>query len=557
MVKRQKEKQYQGAREHKRNSQIRSGSGIGGSAVQRKLPFKCCALTLTPFVNPVCNPNGIVFDNAALTEFLMKYKKDPVTGKPLETRDIITLNMDQDEEGRWQCPVLTKPFADHSKIVAILDKSTKEAYVYSYEAYRELNVKPKSWQDLTTGKKFSPKTDVLILNDPQDEEFQKSRDIETFWHIRNSRTLQKSRPQNNVNYSVTATRIMEKIEQDKKRAKPNDKPQTELSDPASKKLKIFSDDVTSVKFTSGKASGSFTSTAMAVSNDNTTREASQEEILQAQFKQMRSQKQKGYVRMITNFGDLLLELHCDIAPRYECRRRRAWIKSMVDCGSHLFNVLSYQNVHQFSWTVSSPEGGSSKSGDDASIWGPAFVDEFDDRLKHVGVGVLSSANAGPNTNKRQFFITFKTTPHLDRIHSVFGQVIDGEKVLKKMEEVATDKKDRPLKPITILTTEILVDPAKEAEEKEHERLTQRAKAREEEEKRKEAMAVGKSAKQKKSAVDQQASSSSTAIGKYLPTTGVQQTAVDTSADGTEIPISVAKKVTKPKGKASFGDFSGW
>lgn len=51
------------------------------------------------------------------------------------------------------------------------------------------------------------------------------------------------------------------------------------------------------------------------------------------------------------------------------------------------------------------QGGSSKSGDDASIWGPAFVDEFDDRLKHVGVGVLSSANAGPNTNKRQFFVS--------------------------------------------------------------------------------------------------------------------------------------------------------
>lgn len=51
------------------------------------------------------------------------------------------------------------------------------------------------------------------------------------------------------------------------------------------------------------------------------------------------------------------------------------------------------------------QGGRSKDGDDSSLWGPAFVDEFDDRLKHDGIGVLSSANAGPNTNKRQFFVS--------------------------------------------------------------------------------------------------------------------------------------------------------
>jgi peptidyl-prolyl cis-trans isomerase-like protein 2 len=314
MVKKQREKQYQSAREHKRNSQLRSGSGILGGVVQRKLPFKCCALTLTPFVNPVCNAQGIVFDNAALMEFLIKYRKDPVTGTSLTTRDIITLQMDQDEEGRWQCPILTKPFADHTKIVAILDKSSNEAYAYSYEAYKELNVKPKNWLDLTTGKKFSPKTDVLILNDPQNEDFQKQRDIGTFWHIQNSRTLEQQRQQTNVKHSVTATRIMEKIQEERKRAKPDAQSQTQTN-PASKRPKIFSDDVTSVKYTSGKASGSFTSTAMDVNNENSTREATKEEILQAQFALMKSQKQKGYVRMITSLGDLLLELHCDIAPR--------------------------------------------------------------------------------------------------------------------------------------------------------------------------------------------------------------------------------------------------
>jgi cyclophilin family peptidyl-prolyl cis-trans isomerase len=51
------------------------------------------------------------------------------------------------------------------------------------------------------------------------------------------------------------------------------------------------------------------------------------------------------------------------------------------------------------------QGGRSNSGEDASIWGSPFVDEFDDRLKHIGDGIISSANAGPNTNKRQFFVS--------------------------------------------------------------------------------------------------------------------------------------------------------
>lgn len=324
MVKRQKEKQYQSAREHRQNAQLRSGSGMTGGVVQRRLPFQCCALTLIPFTQPVCNAQGILFDSVALMEFVMKSKNDPVTGKPLTTRDIITLHMDQDDENRWQCPVLTKPFADHTKIVAIVDRTSKnnniEAYVYSFEAYAELNVKAKNWFDLTTGKKFSPKKDVLILNDPQNEDFQKHRDIQGFWHIQNSRSLDQKKQQTNVQQSVTATRIMEKLQQDKKkRSTPgstsNRTESSSGSKPPSKRLKIFSDDVTNVQYTSGKASGSFTSTSMDVRNENTTREATQEEVLQAQFQVMRAQKEKGYVRMITSMGDLLLELQCDIAPR--------------------------------------------------------------------------------------------------------------------------------------------------------------------------------------------------------------------------------------------------
>lgn len=277
-----------------------------------------------------------------------------------------------------------------------MDQSKKEGYVYSYEAYKELNQKTKNWYDLTTGKKFSPKKDVLILNDPQSEEFQQQRDIQTFWHIQNSRVIEQKRPQsNNVRHSVTATRIMEKLQEEKKRSNSNSKNNNDDEQTNSaKRLKIFADDVTGVQFTSGKASGSFTSTAMEVTNENTTREASQEEILLSQFQVMKKQKQKGYVRMITSLGDLLLELHCDIAPR-------TCTNFLGLCQAQKYdNTTFHRSIPNFMI-----QGGSDKSGKDASLWGTAFVDEFDDRLKHNTAGVLSSANAGPNTNKRQFFVS--------------------------------------------------------------------------------------------------------------------------------------------------------
>merc|ERR1712232_1442224 len=83
-----------------------------------------------------------------------------------------------------------------------------------------------------------------------------------------------------------------------------------------------------------------------------------------------------------------------------------------------------------------------------SIYGEKFKDEKF-TLKHTEAGLLSMANAGPNTNGSQFFITCDKTPHLDGKHVVFGKVVEGMEVVRKIENVETVKDDKPAASVII------------------------------------------------------------------------------------------------------------
>jgi len=471
-VKRQKEKQYESAREYRLNSQIRNGSSLRSGSEIRRLPFHCCALTLNPFNNPVCSPNGIIYELTAILPHLLKYKSDPSTGEPMSSRDLVHLQMQKDESGNWTCPVLNKQFTDYSKIAAVrfasVDGIGGEANVYSYEAVEELNLKAKNYEDLISAKRFDRKKDLIILQDPKDDEFQKLRDINNFVHIKNMRAkclslnddANNASVSRNVNMSLTGSRIMDKI---KNKRDLEDAKNVVIKRKKSKQENSMAsiEDVTGVRMTTGKCSGSATSSIMEISYENNARQATSEELLDAQLIAMKKRKKKGYVRIHTNLGNLDVELHCDIAPRTTMNFLGLAEEGYYD------DCVFHRSVKNFMIQGGKPPA---RKGEERSFWTKPFKDEFDDRLKHSERGLLSMANAGPGTNKSQFFITYKSCVHLDRKHSVFGRLISGFDVLDAIEAIPTNAADKPKKKIVIHTIDVVADAVKEAQEEERVRI---------------------------------------------------------------------------------------
>ena len=127
---------------------------------------------------------------------------------------------------------------------------------------------------------------------------------------------------------------------------------------------------------------------------------------------------KSYTATIkTDLGDISIHLHADKAPRT--------VNNFVFLATEgFYNGLIFHRVIAEFMAQGGDPTGTGRGGP-----GYQFDDEFHPHLRHDGPGVLSMANAGPNTNGSQFFITHVATPWLDDRHSVFGKVIDGLDVL--------------------------------------------------------------------------------------------------------------------------------
>ena len=139
----------------------------------------------------------------------------------------------------------------------------------------------------------------------------------------------------------------------------------------------------------------------------------------------------------TNRGDIRIQLHDDKTPKTVANFEKLAKDGYYD------GLKFHRVIPDFMVQGGCPKG--------TGTGGPGyeFADEFHKELKHDGPGVLSMANAGPNTNGSQFFITLGPTPHLDRRHSVFGAVTEGLDVVEKIGRVQTGPNDRPVTPVVM------------------------------------------------------------------------------------------------------------
>lgn len=134
------------------------------------------------------------------------------------------------------------------------------------------------------------------------------------------------------------------------------------------------------------------------------------------------------VTIETNRGTIRLELYDEKVPNTVANFEKL-------AGDGFYDGLKFHRViAEFMIQTGCPQG--------TGTGGPGyqFEDEFHDELRHDGPGVLSMANAGPNTNGSQFFITHVATPWLDGKHSVFGRVLEGQDVVDAVQEGDTMEK---------------------------------------------------------------------------------------------------------------------
>ena len=148
------------------------------------------------------------------------------------------------------------------------------------------------------------------------------------------------------------------------------------------------------------------------------------------------------VTLDTNLGAIRLEIFQDKAPRTAQNFLDLTRKGYYD-GLTFHRVIPGFMIQ-----------GGCPNGDGTGGPGYEIPDEFHPTLKHSGPGIVSMANAGPNTGGSQFFITLAATGWLDGKHAVFGKVVGGQDVVDKIAGVARDRSDRPRSPVTIRSAKV-------------------------------------------------------------------------------------------------------
>lgn len=550
------------------------GAGAGSRAQRagasfRRLPFNFCAASLQPFKNPVCTPEGTIFDVEVISSWLDKNDTNPVNGQPLNPKDLIKLNFARnadaevdsnagptDGKGDMIDPVTFKVFTDNTHIVAI--RHGTYANVFAWETVEQMNIKQKNWHDLVDDKEFGRK-DIITLQDPQNAA---SRNLSEFQYLKDGGEAlltpeqSEERKQGSVNVDalgrigdkvLRAKEAVEKARRERetggdinRSSKALQKPSsaTSFKKPAIQERKLAHN---AAAYTTGRAAASFTSTGL-------TPETSGERAILSDEDWMLKPKKikfKGYARLETNLGEVVIELQTETAPK------AVWNFVKLAQKGYYRGVPFHRNIKNFMIQGGDPTG-TGKGGQ--SIWGKNFQDEFDGPLTHSERGVVSMANKGKNTNSSQFFITYKPAKHLDRKHTIFGKVVDGLDTLDKMEAVPVDEGSRPLREIVIKDIVVFLDPFEEfLKEKDQ---TEKAEAAKAELRRQGGTDDDRTTwTGKRIRGDGTVEQAGSGVGKYLKSSGADQSEIPAVAEDLNVDAwEPSKKKVKTGG---FGNFDNW
>lgn len=149
------------------------------------------------------------------------------------------------------------------------------------------------------------------------------------------------------------------------------------------------------------------------------------------------------IKFTTNVGVFVAEMFEDKAPKTTANFIELTEKGFYD------GLIFHRVIDEFMIQGGCPLG--------TGTGGPGYKiqDEFGPGLKHDDEGILSMANAGPNTGGSQFFITLAPTPWLNGHHAIFGKVVEGIDVVRNIGHVPTDFRDRPKIMITMEKVEVI------------------------------------------------------------------------------------------------------
>lgn len=571
-------------------------AGSGGHVARstdsqyQPLPYTSCAISLQPWRNPVCDrEDGTIYELTNVLPWIKRHGTSPATGKPLAASNLLTLHFHKnDTTGAWHDPVSFKAFNDSTHLVAIATSGN----VFAYDTVQQLNIKAKFWSDLLTGEAFTRK-DLITLQDPNNVS---SKNVSNLHHLKEGLVLTAAdrgqaddKEEVNVAATGSAGSLLKKLKAQKEDAQ---KSRQNAEDAALAKMKAASEASyaeksdtappqeasSSAKASSsrpynagigstGKVAASFTSSGLTPSTKTERELINEEDMMYDEIRRGQKGKgpYKGYVRLVTNFGPLNLELHCDKAPKtcYNfltlCRR------------GYYTDTIFHRNIPGFMVQGGDPTG-TGREGE--SMWGKAFADELGatGAYRHTERGCLSMANRGPDTNGSQFFVTYAAKTHLDKKHTVFGKLVDlPSATLDALEHVPTDPAtDRPLRTIRILDVQIYNDPFSDYQERLHQKIhrndesevaKREAKRRKREEDRTTWFGTNLGAKDADDAsLTSLTSGAGVGVGKYLQqqkgsgTTGNGQASKVAPSAAAEAKSASAAKKRKGGG---FGDFSGW